>query len=180
MSAEQVSVRFWGVRGTLPTPGRSTVHYGGNTSCVEVVIGRRSVIFDAGSGIKQLGDLLTAMGSQIDTDILFSHCHMDHVCGVPFFAPFYDPKHHIRLWAGNLLPDGKLETTIRSLMSPPLFPIEIEAFNAQVRFRDFRAGETLEIGGALKVRTGMLNHPGGAVGYRLDYAGKAVAYITDT
>jgi phosphoribosyl 1,2-cyclic phosphodiesterase len=145
-----------------------------------VTIGRRSVIFDAGSGIKNLGDWLVGRGGAIDTDILFSHCHMDHVCGMPFFAPFYDSRHHIRLWAGNLLPDGKLEAAIRGLMSPPLFPIGIETFNAQVRFSDFRAGETLEIGGALKVRTGMLNHPGGAVGYRLDYAGKAVAYITDT
>jgi phosphoribosyl 1,2-cyclic phosphodiesterase len=180
MSAEQVSVRFWGVRGTLAAPGPDTVHYGGNTSCVEVAIGRRSVIFDAGSGIKKLGDRLATQGGKIDTDILFSHCHMDHVCGIPFFTPFYESGHQIRLWAGNLLPDGKLEDAIRSLMSSPLFPIEIEAFNAQVQFRDFRAGETLDIGGALKVRTAMLNHPGGAVGYRLDYAGKSVAYITDT
>lgn len=180
MAGEQISVRFWGVRGTLPTPGPDTVHYGGNTSCVEVEIGRRSVIFDAGSGIKKLGDRLEAQGGPIETDILFSHCHMDHVCGVPFFGPFYDARHRVRLWAGNLLPNGRLETAIRALMSPPLFPIEIEAFNAKVEFLDFRAGEPLDLGGGIKVRTGLLNHPGGATGYRLECAGKSIAYITDT
>jgi phosphoribosyl 1,2-cyclic phosphodiesterase len=180
MSAEQLTVRFWGVRGTLPTPGADTVIYGGNTSCVEVDLGRRSVIFDAGSGIRKLGDRLIGQGGSVDTDILFSHCHMDHVCGVPFFAPFYEARHRIKLWAGNLLPKGSLEAAIRSIMSAPLFPIEIDAFKAEVQFRDFHAGETLDLGGDIKVRTGMLNHPGGAVGYRLDYAGKSIAYITDT
>ena len=180
MPPEQLTVRFWGVRGTLPTPGADTVRYGGNTSCVEVEIDRRSVIFDAGSGIKKLGDRLTAQGGQIETDILFSHCHMDHICGVPFFSPFYGAQHRIRLWAGNLLPKGTLEAAIRSIMTPPLFPIEIDAFKAQIQFRDFRAGETLDLGGGLKARTGMLNHPGGAVGYRLECAGKKIAYITDT
>jgi len=180
MSAQQLTVRFWGVRGTLPTPGAATVGYGGNTSCVEVELDRRSVIFDAGSGIKKLGDRLAHQGGRIETDILFSHCHMDHVCGVPFFAPFYDARHRIRLWAGNLLPNGSLEAAIREIMSPPLFPIEIDAFKAEVQFRDFHAGDMLDLGGDIKTRTAMLNHPGGAVGYRLECAGKAVAYITDT
>jgi phosphoribosyl 1,2-cyclic phosphodiesterase len=180
MSPEQITVRFWGVRGTLPTPGPDTVRYGGNTSCVEVELGRRSVIFDAGSGIKKLGDRLAAQVGSVETDILFSHCHMDHVCGVPFFAPFYGAQHRIRLWAGNLLPHDTLEAAIRSIMSAPLFPIEIEAFKAELQFRDFHAGDQLDLGGGIKARTGMLNHPGGAVGYRLDCAGKSIAYITDT
>jgi|tagenome__1003787_1003787.scaffolds.fasta_scaffold20949747_3 phosphoribosyl 1,2-cyclic phosphodiesterase len=180
MSPEQITVRFWGVRGTLPTPGPDTVHYGGNTACIEVELGRRSVIFDAGSGIKKLGDRLAAQGGNIETDILFSHCHMDHVCGVPFFAPFYGPQHRIRLWAGNLLPHGTLEAAIRSIMSAPLFPIEIDAFQAELQFRDFHAGDTLDLGEGIKARTGLLNHPGGAVGYRLDCGGKSIAYITDT
>jgi phosphoribosyl 1,2-cyclic phosphodiesterase len=180
MSSEQLTVRFWGVRGTLPTPGAGTVHYGGNTSCVEIEFGQRHVIFDAGSGIRNLGERLARQGGSIETDILFSHCHMDHVCGVPFFAPFYDAPHRVRLWAGNLLPKGTLEEAIRSIMSPPLFPIEIEAFKAEVQFRDFHAGEMLDLGGGITARTGILNHPGGAVGYRLECAGKSIAYITDT
>jgi phosphoribosyl 1,2-cyclic phosphodiesterase len=180
MSPEQPTVRFWGVRGTLATPGAGTVHYGGNTSCVEVDLGRRSIIFDAGTGIKKLGDRLSGQGGQVEADILFSHCHMDHICGVPFFAPFYGAQHRIRLWAGNLLPTGSLEAAVRSIMSPPLFPIEIDAFKAEIQFRDFHAGDLLDLGGGIKARTGMLNHPGGAVGYRLECAGKSIAYITDT
>jgi len=178
-SEQQLTVRFWGVRGTLPTAGPDTVRYGGNTSCVEVELGRRNVIFDAGTGIRKLGDRLAGQGS-VDADLLFSHCHMDHVCGVPFFAPFYDGRNRIRLWAGNLLPNGSLKGAIRSIMSPPLFPIEIEAFQAEVQFRDFHAGETLDLGSGIKARTGMLNHSGGAVGYRLEWVGKSIAYITDT
>jgi phosphoribosyl 1,2-cyclic phosphodiesterase len=180
MSPEQITVRFWGVRGTLATPGPDTIRYGGNTSCVEVDLGRRSIIFDAGTGIKKLGDRLLGQGGPVEADILFSHCHMDHICGVPFFAPFYHKQHRVRLWAGNLAPTGSLEATIRSIMSPPLFPIEIDAFMAEVQFRDFHAGEMLDLGDGIKARTGMLNHPGGAVGYRLECAGKSIAYITDT
>jgi phosphoribosyl 1,2-cyclic phosphodiesterase len=145
-----------------------------------VDLGRRSIIFDAGTGIKKLGDHLSGQSGPLEADILFSHCHMDHVCGVPFFAPLYEAQHRIRLWAGNLLPKGSLEAAIRSIMSPPLFPVEIEAFKAEVQFRDFHAGDLLDLGGDVKARTGMLNHPGGAVGYRLECAGKSIAYITDT
>ncbi|HET7681857.1 MAG TPA: MBL fold metallo-hydrolase [Xanthobacteraceae bacterium] len=179
-SEQQLTVRFWGVRGTLPTAGPDTIRYGGNTSCVEVELGRRSVIFDAGTGIRKLGDHLAGHGGSIEADILFSHCHMDHVSGIPFFSPFYQARNRIRLWAGNLLPKGNLEGAIRSIMSPPLFPIEIEAFKAGVEFRDFHAGDMLDLGSGIKARTGMLNHPGGAVGYRLEWAGKSIAYITDT
>jgi phosphoribosyl 1,2-cyclic phosphodiesterase len=180
MSLQEPAVRFWGVRGTCPAAGAGTLHYGGNTSCVEVDLGTRSVIFDAGSGIRKLGDRMNATGGRVETDVLFSHCHMDHVCGVPFFAPLYDARHRINLWAGNLLPAFGLEQTIRLIMSPPLFPVEIEAFKADVRFRDFRAGDKLDLGGGIIVRTGMLQHPGGATGYRLECGGKAIAYVTDT
>jgi phosphoribosyl 1,2-cyclic phosphodiesterase len=79
-----------------------------------------------------------------------------------------------------LLPDGSVEAAIRCIMSPPLFPIAVEAFKADVEFRDFSVGETLDLGGGITARTGTLNHPGGAVGYRLDCGGKIIAYITDT
>lgn len=180
MPSQPLTVRFWGVRGTLPTPGADTAHYGGNTSCVEVDLGGRYVIFDAGSGIRNLGDRLHSQGGILEADILFSHCHLDHVCGVPFFSPFYETQNRIRLWAGNLLPKYTLEATIRSIMSAPLFPIEIDAFKADIQFRDFRAGDTLDLGGGITARTGMLNHPGGAVGYHLACGDKSIAYITDT
>jgi phosphoribosyl 1,2-cyclic phosphodiesterase len=180
MSSQQLTVRFWGVRGTLATPGPATIRYGGNTSCVEVECGRRNVIFDAGTGIKKLGDHLSARGGAVDADIMFSHVHMDHIIGIPFFAPFYGAQHRVRLWAGNLLPKGRLEVAVRAMMSTPLFPIQVDAFKAELQFRDFAAGDLLDLGDGIKAHTGMLNHPGGAVGYRLECAGRSVAYITDT
>ncbi len=180
MSPEQLIVRFWGVRGTVACPGPETVRYGGNTSCVEVRCGDRQVIFDGGTGLKKLGDLLTASGATADADILFSHFHLDHVAGVPFFAPFYAAGHTFRLRAGKLLPNHSLESVVRGIMSAPLFPIGGESFQAKVQFSDFRPGDALDLGKGINVTTGMLNHPGGAVGYRLEFGGRSVAYVTDT
>jgi phosphoribosyl 1,2-cyclic phosphodiesterase len=181
MSPEHLMlVRFWGVRGAIASPGPGTVRYGGNTSCVEVRCGKRTVIFDAGSGIRKLGDALMAEGGDVNADILFGHCHMDHVVGVPFFAPFYAAGHHVRLWAGHLSPSANLKSVIHTIMSPPLFPIEMDAFQAKVEFHDFRTGDDLNLGEGISIRTAALNHPGGATGYRLEYAGRAVAYLTDT
>lgn len=173
------TVRFWGVRGSIPCPGPDMARFGGNTACVEVRCGDRLVIFDGGTGLRALGDALMQRGEALDADILLSHCHIDHVGGLPFFAPFYAPAHRFRLWAGHLLPALTLEDALRSLMSHPLFPIEVEVFQAAIEYRDFRAGETIEIGSGIRVRTAPLDHPGGATGYRIDFAGRSLAYLTD-
>lgn len=173
------TVRFWGVRGSIPCPGPDTARFGGNTACVEVRCGDRLIICDGGTGMRALGDVLMRRGEALDADILLSHCHIDHVGGLPFFAPFYASTHRFRLWAGHLLPALTLEDALRSLMSHPLFPIEVEVFQAAIDYRDFRAGETIEIGGGIRVRTAPLDHPGGATGYRIDFAGRSLAYLTD-
>ena len=173
------TIRFWGVRGSIPCPGPATARFGGNTPCVEVRCGNRLIIFDAGTGIREFGSNLMQSGTALDADILLSHCHIDHVNGIPFFAPFYSSANTFRLWAGHLLPKLKLEDALRSLMSHPLFPIEVEVFQANIQYRDYQAGETLDLGGGITVKTVALDHPGGATGYRLDYAGKSFAYLTD-
>ncbi len=122
--------------------------------------------------------MLLAQGSEIDADILLTHCHYDHVAGLPFFAPFYQPQHRFRLWAGNLLPNFRLKEVTQAMMSEPLFPIGIETFQAVMDYRDFTAGQTIVLGD-VTVRTIALDHPGGATGYRIDYAGRSVAYLTD-
>ncbi len=176
---DRLSVRFWGVRGSIPCPGPDTVRYGGNTPCVEVRCGERLFIFDGGTGIRPLGDRLMKEGRSIDADIFFSHCHVDHVGGLPFFAPFYDDRNRFRLWAGNLQPAYRMEGVMRILMSQPTFPITIDAFRARMDYRDFSAGETLTPAPGVTLRTVPLDHPGGATGYRIDYAGRSVAYLTD-
>jgi len=173
------TIRFWGVRGSLPCPGPATKRYGGNTPCVEVRCGGRLLILDGGTGLRELGDALVQDGGIIDADLLLTHCHYDHVIGIPFFAPFFLPQHRFRMWAGNLLPDFQLKPVMQAMMSEPLFPIGIDSFKAHIDYRDFRAGETVIQDSDLTVRTILLDHPGGATGYRIDYRGRSVAYLTD-
>jgi phosphoribosyl 1,2-cyclic phosphodiesterase len=180
MSSPAMSVRFWGVRGSVPCPGPDTVRYGGNTSCVEIRCGDQVLIFDAGTGLRPLGGALMAAGQVADTDIFLSHCHIDHLFGLPFFMPLHAKGYRIRIWAGNLKPAGSVEDAVRKMMSHPLFPIEIDIAKSNVEFCDFRAGETLNPRPGITLRTAPLIHPGGATGYRIEFAGRSVAYLTDT
>ena len=172
-------VRFWGVRGSLPTPGPDTVVYGGNTACVEIGCGRRRVILDAGSGLRELGHSLLASGEPIDLDLLLTHCHVDHIVGLPFFAPAFLLGSQLRLWAGHLSPRERLESVICQFMIPPLLPITPEIFKARITYHDLMAGEGFELGDGITVTTAPLRHPGGATGYRVTFGGHAVCYITD-
>jgi phosphoribosyl 1,2-cyclic phosphodiesterase len=178
-SMSDFTIRFWGVRGSLPCPGPATKRYGGNTPCVEVRCGERLIILDAGTGLRELGDQLMQDGGAIDADILLTHCHYDHVIGIPFFTPFYHPQHRFRMWAGNLLPEFRLKSVMQRMMSEPLFPIGIDTFKADIDYRDFHAGESVAPGGGVTIRTVALNHPGGATGFRIEYGGRSVAYLTD-
>jgi phosphoribosyl 1,2-cyclic phosphodiesterase len=179
MSLPAMSVRFWGVRGSIPCPGPDTVGYGGNTSCVEIRCGDQLLIFDAGTGLRPLGNALIEAAKPADTDIFLSHCHIDHLSGLPFFMPLHAEGNRIRIWAGNLKPAGSAEAAVRKMMSHPLFPIEIDMARSKVEFHDFRAGETLNPRPGITLKTAPLNHPGGATGYRLEFGGRSVAYLTD-
>lgn len=173
------TIRFWGARGSIPCPGPATNRYGGNTPCIEVRCGGRLLILDAGTGLRELGESLVAEGGTFDADLLLTHCHYDHVIGIPFFAPFYQPQHRFRIWAGNLLPEFRLKDVMQTMMSEPLFPIGIDAFKADIAYRDFRAGEAIAPGDGVAISTVALNHPGGATGYRIDFGGRSFSYITD-
>jgi phosphoribosyl 1,2-cyclic phosphodiesterase len=179
-AAAGMSVQFWGVRGSLPCPEPELARYGGNTSCVEVRCGDRLLIFDAGSGLRRLGCGLARAGGRTDADLFFSHFHIDHLCGLPFFAPMYEPTTQLRLWAGNLLPSRRIVDAVRQMMSEPLFPMGPDSFKAAIEFHDFRAGDLLKPHPGLTLQTAPLDHPGGATGYRLEYGDSAMAYITDT
>src|SRR3979409_1910389 len=125
--APPVTVRFWGVRGSIACPGPGTARYGGNTPCVEIRCGEHFLILDAGTGIRPLGNMLTQSAIGRNFDILLSHCHTDHIIGLPFFAPLFSKDHFVRIWAGNLQPTCTIESTVRKIMSFPLFPLQIEA-----------------------------------------------------
>lgn len=172
------SVRFWGVRGSIACSGPDTARYGGNTSSLEVRCGGRLLLFDAGSGIRYLGNRLAAE-APLDADLYFTHTHFDHVCGLPFFKPLFQPQNRFRVWAGHLGGRMTLKNVLCEFMMSPLFPVPPEVFRADVRYEDFAAGDRLRAGDAV-LRTAPLNHPDGATGYRVEYGGRAISYITDT
>lgn len=178
-SSNRLSVRFWGVRGSIACAGRETQKYGGNTSCLEVMCGDRRIILDAGSGLRYLGESLKN-DSAVDTDILLSHTHMDHICGLPFFAPFHCETTRVRLWSGHLENGWTTSRAVDELMAEPLFPVSKDVFKAHVEFVDFDAGDTLNPTTNISIRTAPLNHPNGATGYRIEYGGKSICYVTDT
>ena len=179
MNTPELTVRFWGVRGSTATPGPDHMRYGGNTACIEIRCGDRRLIFDAGTGLRDLGNSIAATGA-VELDLFLSHTHVDHIMGLPFFLPLYKAGNRLRLWAGHLLPERNLKDVLCRVMSPPLFPIPFEVLAADISTHDFRQGETLAPCPGIALRTAPLNHPDGATGYRVDYAGKSVCYVTDT
>lgn len=174
-----VTVTFWGVRGSIAVPGPDTLRYGGNTSCCEVRCGEHVLVFDAGTGIRPLGQKLIADGTR-SVDLFFTHTHLDHICGLPFFVFAFDERNSGRVWAGHLTDDYGIRDALGRMMSPPLFPVPLDIFKASVTFVDFTAGETLNPFDDVVIRTAPLNHPDNATGYRVEHAGKSVCYITDT
>ncbi len=176
---KQFLVRFWGVRGSIACPGEAHRAYGGNTSCLEVRCGDKLMIFDAGSGLRALGQALSGE-SGLDIDLFLTHSHHDHIVGLPFFGPLFDQRNRVRLWAGHLQPHRTLHEVLVQFMSPPLFPVPPKIFCANVSFHDFTAREVLHPAMGVVVRTAPLNHPNGATGYRIDFKNRSVCYITDT
>lgn len=167
-------VRFWGVRGSIPAPGRATATVGGNTPCVQVTgVDGTELILDAGSGIRtlELGDL----GDAKSVHILLSHLHLDHIQGLLFFAPLFDPEAEVTVWG----PPGRvpLRRRLARYLSSPLSPIEIGELPAKVSFRDvpadgFRLGE-------LELRAAMIAHRGPTLGYRITERETSLSYLPD-
>lgn len=176
--ADGLKVRFWGVRGSISCAGPEYVRYGGNTSCLELTAGGRRLIFDAGTGIRTLG-LDLARQAPLDLDIYFTHTHLDHLSGLTFFAPLFDARNSVRLWAGHLEAPHTLKSVVSNLMQAPIYPVTLDIFRARVAFEEFRSGDTLSCG-PVTMRTAPLNHPNGATGYRIEHGGKSICYITDT
>jgi len=177
--APKFSLRFWGVRGSIACPGADYARYGGNTSCLEVRCGSRLLIFDAGTGMRLLGRELDKSG-RVEAEIFFTHTHFDHITGLPFFSPAFKPENRFRFWAGHLLPEYRLYDVLSDMMMAPLFPVPLDVLKADISYVDFKPRETLELGPGIRIRTAPLNHPNGATGYRIEFGGRAICYVTDT
>jgi len=172
------SITFWGVRGSIPTPGQDTLVYGGETACMEVRIDGKLIIVDCGSGARGLGNHMLELGDK-HADLLFTHTHLDHIIGLPFFVPAFAAGMKVTLHAGHLGGDGaKLRRVLERVMSPPIFPVAIDVLKA-CSFHTFTTGETICVAGGVKVDTIKLNHPDGATGYRFRSNDHTLCIITD-
>jgi phosphoribosyl 1,2-cyclic phosphodiesterase/CheY-like chemotaxis protein len=172
-----LTVRFWGTRGSIPTPGRSTLRYGGNTACVEIRAGENILLFDCGSGVREAGLALMREfeGRPIRVHLFVSHTHWDHIQGFPFFVPAYVPGNQASIYSlrGS---DKSLEKIFTGQMDTNYFPVDLSAMLAQLQFVELDG--TVEIGDA-RVSHVYLNHPGIAIGFRVERKGKSVVYLTD-
>jgi len=175
---DHVDMTFWGVRGTLPASGEDSLKYGGNTSCVSLEFPRQQFfIFDAGSGIKSLGDyLMSQKRRRISAKIFISHPHWDHINAIPFFAPLYVQGNELEILGPNQ-GDMTMRELISAQMDGVYFPITLVEFAARVYFGDLEE-ETFETDG-IEVQTKLLSHPGKCLGYRVNYGGRSICYITD-
>ncbi len=181
-----LSVRFWGTRGSIPSPGPSTVRYGGNTPCVELrTEDGWLVILDAGTGIRELGRSLLerANGAPIAGDIFLTHAHWDHIQGIPFFAPLFRKGNHFTIWGSKSL-QTSIDRVVRDQMSPVVFPVSFEELQARIDFQEL--GEEQSQGIGYEVSAMAVRHPGGALGYRFtegitpgNVAHRGLVYVSD-
>jgi phosphoribosyl 1,2-cyclic phosphodiesterase len=171
------TVRFWGVRGSIPVPGPHTTKYGGNTPCIEIRAGRELIIIDAGSGLRALGQELLAQ-MPVVARMFFTHFHWDHIQGFPFFGPAFIKGNRFDLFGSGRL-RGTLAETLAGQMSYPNFPVTLDEMAAEMTFHDLREGEAVACGDAV-ISNAQLAHPGGVFGYRVEFGGHAVVVATDT
>lgn len=171
-----MKIRFWGVRGSIPTPGPETVRYGGNTSCLEVVGGREIIVLDAGTGIRSLGLRLSARKRPLRIHLLVTHTHWDHIQGFPFFTPIYSPQNEIFVYGPRAL-EKSLEGAIMAQLEYSYFPVRGVELAAKVRFREL-IEESFAIGD-VAVATKTMNHPIRVLAYRLTHRGRSAVYTGD-
>lgn len=176
-----LTLSFWGTRGSYPQSGTEYMETGGHTSCVSLQTPEHILFFDAGTGLVKSAP--SALSRQHKDDksyhFLLSHMHIDHIFGIPFFSPLWDPQTHIHFYTGMLGSSTEFENTLSTIFSPPYFPVPWKEIPATRTYHTFRSGKSFNID-SIFVHSVPLFHPGGATGYRVEIAGRSIVYLTDT
>jgi len=170
-----MKIRFWGVRGSIPAPAKDSAEFGGNTSCVEIVLSNgHSIIIDAGTGIRQLGlDYISRQGASRNLHLFVSHAHWDHIQGFPFFVPIF-----LADFTVNIYSHLDMRQVLNHQMQPPFFPVKLADLGSKINFHQLN-GAPIEVEGA-KISFVSLYHPQAVYGFRIDEGGKSVVYSSDT
>ena len=171
-----LTLRFWGTRGSIPSPGPATAEYGGNTPCLEVEAGGGRFILDAGSGIRPLGTHLIEAASSFDSVIFLTHFHWDHIQGFPFFDPLYRPDARLSV-IGPAQENADVRSLFAGQMAPTYFSVPFDSISADVEFEHLNEGTW--IADDVAVSAMRVRHPSFAVGYRLEAGGRSLCYIPD-
>ena len=176
-----LSVCFWGVRGSIPCPGRTTVVFGGNTACLEIRADERLVIVDLGTGAKPLGDRIMQHDfkkGRMDMDVFITHTHWDHIMGFPMFTPLFVPGTNLRIRGPVSYNDDTLASIIGDQLSYRYWPVRQSELTAHIEYEELQE-TTLDLGKGLTVTTKYLNHPILCLGYRFEYEGKSIVTAYD-
>ena len=170
-------VKFWGTRGSIATPGPETIRYGGNTACVEIRCGKEIVIFDCGTGIRELGIALAKEYKErnLEVHLFVSHSHWDHIQGYPFFQPAYREGNRVNIYSLHS-PDRSLEKLFTGQMDGNYFPVTLDDLMARLHFEELSSDVHI---GEVKISHMHLNHPGLSLSFRMEARGRSVVYMTD-
>lgn len=174
------TVRFWGVRGSIPTPGADTVRYGGNTACVEAVVDGQRLIFDAGTGLRALGRHLAHLETDVKAHLFFTHVHWDRIQGFPFFIPAFAPGNRLDIYGAPAPNGASIKQCLTDQMLRPNFFMPLQKMSAEMVFHNISAGSLIELENGATVEAIGLNSHTSALGFRITYAGRSLVYATDT
>lgn len=170
-------VQFWGVRDQISAPGKETIRYGGNTSCVEMRVGEKRLIFDGGSGLRVLGDnLLRQM--PVEAYIFFTHCHWDSIQGFPFFKPAFIPGNCFHIYGAAASDGGSMEQRLGCQMRAPNFPVPLKVMQSELKFHNLTSGNKVLLDDVI-IETVFLNYSNRSMGYRVTWQGHSAVYATD-
>jgi phosphoribosyl 1,2-cyclic phosphodiesterase len=177
-TGHKLQLRFWGVRGSTPSPGKDKLVYGGNTPCVEIrTVSNQILVFDGGSGIRELGNHLASQfaGRDLSLNLFLTHFHWDHIQGIPHFQPLFSPATRLNVHSWTTAEETR--RVLEDQMHFPYFPVDLAYGSPKLGFAQLKS-ERVKIGD-VSVESFPLNHPQGAYGYRIEAGGKSIVYATD-